>query len=74
MLAMLARIFAGGEPASPLGSTAGRDVLAAQVAEHGTVGAIAVPMYGEYMILLQATAILLLIACVGAVVLAKRKV
>jgi NADH:ubiquinone oxidoreductase subunit 6 (subunit J) len=38
------------------------------------VGVVAVPMYGEYMVLLQATAILLLIACVGGVILAKRKV
>jgi len=74
MLAMLARMFAGGEPSAPLGRTAGPDVLAAQVAEHGTVGVIAIPMYGEYMVMLQATAILLLIACVGAVVLAKRNV
>ena len=74
LVAMLARIFAGGEPAAPLGRTAGAEALAAQVAEHGTVGVVAIPMYGEYMVLLQATAILLLIACVGAVVLAKRNV
>ena len=74
LVAMLARIFAGGEPAAPLGRTAGAEALAAQVAEHGTVGVVGIPMYGEYMLLLQATAILLLIACVGAVVLAKRNV
>jgi NADH-quinone oxidoreductase subunit J len=73
MLAMLARIFAG-DGTSPTPVMEGPGSVAAAVAEHGTVGAIAVPMYGEYMILLQATAILLLIACVGAVVLAKRKV
>ena len=73
MLAMLARIFAG-DASSPEPAMEGPGSVAAAVAEHGTVGAIAVPMYGEYMILLQATAILLLIACVGAVVLAKRKV
>lgn len=73
MLALLARMF-GGESLVPPGSAAGPDVLAAQVAEYGTVGVIAFPLYGEYMILLQATAILLLIAVVGAVVLAKRKV
>jgi NADH-quinone oxidoreductase subunit J len=74
MLAMLARMFAGGTGEAPLGRTAGVDVLAAQVAEHGSVGVIAVPMDCEYMVMLQATAILLLIACVGAVVLAKRNV
>jgi NADH-quinone oxidoreductase subunit J len=38
------------------------------------VGLIGMPLYQDFMIPLQATAILLLIACVGAVVLAKRKV
>jgi NADH-quinone oxidoreductase subunit J len=35
---------------------------------------IAIPLYTDFMIPLQATAILLLVAVVGAVVLAKRKV
>jgi len=38
------------------------------------VGVIATPLYGDFVVPLQATAILLLIAVVGAVVLAKRKV
>jgi NADH-quinone oxidoreductase subunit J len=73
MLALLARVFAGDMPA-PLGHQAGADVLAAQQAEHGTVGIIALPLYQDFVVPLQATAILLLIAVVGAVMLAKRKV
>jgi len=73
MIALLARMF-GGETAAPLGETAGPQVLEAQLAEHGAVGLIAMPLYREFMVPLQATAILLLVAVVGAVVLAKRKV
>jgi NADH-quinone oxidoreductase subunit J len=73
MLALLARIFSGDMP-WPVGETAGAAALAAQQAEHGVVGVIAIPLYTEFMIPLQATAILLLVAVVGAVVLAKRKI
>ncbi|HEX2078330.1 MAG TPA: NADH-quinone oxidoreductase subunit J [Longimicrobium sp.] len=73
LIALLARIFAGDVP-TPLGNQAGAAALAGQQAREGVVGVIAVPLYGEYMVMLQATAMLLLIAVVGAVVLAKRKV
>ena len=73
MLALLARVFAGDMP-MPLGNQAGADVLAAQQAERGTVGIIGLPLYQDFVVPLQATAILLLIAVVGAVMLAKRKV
>ena len=59
---------------APLGAEAGPAALAAQVAERGAVGAIGVPMFTEYGVHLQATGILLLVAVVGAVVLAKRNV
>lgn len=72
MLALLARMFFVEVPATAGG--AGPEALEALMAEYGTVGVIGVPMYGEYMVMLQATAILLLVAVVGAVVLAKRKV
>jgi NADH-quinone oxidoreductase subunit J len=74
MLALLARIFTVGEMPMPLGQQAGAAVLAAQQAEHGSVGVIALPLYQDFIVPLQATAILLLIAVVGAVMLAKRKV
>jgi NADH-quinone oxidoreductase subunit J len=72
-LALLARIFAG-EATLPLGAEAGAAALANQQAAQGAVGLIAVPLYQDFMVPLQATAMLLLIAVVGAVVLAKRKV
>jgi NADH-quinone oxidoreductase subunit J len=74
MLALLARIFTAGPMPMPLGEQAGAAVLAAQQAERGSVGIIALPLYQDFVVPLQATAILLLIAVVGAVMLAKRKV
>ncbi|MDB4950998.1 MAG: nuoJ [Gemmatimonadetes bacterium] len=71
--ALLARAFSGELPA-PLGHVAGPASLAAQTADRGTVGVIAIPLYTDYMVPLQFTAVLLLAAVVGAVVLAKRKV
>jgi NADH-quinone oxidoreductase subunit J len=66
MVALLGRMLAGA-PAD-----AGRDVVTAQVAEHGAVGAIGLPMYLDFSVALQVTGLLLLVAVVGAVVLAKR--
>ena len=48
--------------------------MAAQIAEHGSVGAIGVPMMLDYVVQLQVTGLLLLVAVVGAVVLAKRHI
>jgi NADH-quinone oxidoreductase subunit J len=73
ILAFLARVF-GGDLPRPLGDEAGPAALATAQAQHGVVGLIGVPLYNEYVVPLQATAILLLVAVVGAVVLAKRKV
>ncbi len=71
ILAILARMI--GAPA-PLIDAGGTDLAAAQVAEHGAVGAIGVPMFLEYVVHLQVTGLLLLVAVVGAVALAKRKI
>ena len=73
LIALLATVFAGGKQ-PPLGTQAGAQALAAQQAEQGAVGLIAGPLYGDFVVPLQATAMLLLIAVVGAVVLARRKV
>lgn len=73
IVAFLGRVF-GGDVPRPLGDVAGPAALATAQAEHGVVGLIGVPLYNEYVVPLQATAILLLVAVVGAVVLAKRKV
>jgi NADH-quinone oxidoreductase subunit J len=72
LLALVARMVSPG--AAPLGAEAGPQALAAQVAEHGVVGAIGIPMYTDMVVPLQVTGIVLLIACVGAVVLAKRHI
>src|SRR5687768_14591662 len=69
MIAFLGRVF-GGELPRPLGT----QLLATSTAERGVVGVIGIPLYTDYMVPLQATAILLLVSVVGAVVLAKRKV
>jgi NADH-quinone oxidoreductase subunit J len=71
LLALVARMVS---PQAPLGSEAGPQAMAAQLAEHGVVGAIGIPMYTDMVVPLQVTGILLLIACVGAVVLAKRRI
>jgi len=70
MLAILARMAAPFTPAvEALGTP---DALTSLVEEYGAVGAIGVPMFTEYAVPLQVTGILLLVAVVGAVVLAKR--
>ncbi len=47
--------------------------LVALQRERGVVGAVAGPLFGEYMIPFEITSMLLLAALVGAVVLAKRR-
>jgi NADH-quinone oxidoreductase subunit J len=72
MLALLGRFLAG-TPGSEQAAE-GALTLAAQQTEYGVVGAIGLPMYTDYVVHLQVTGVLLLIAVVGAVVLAKRNV
>jgi NADH-quinone oxidoreductase subunit J len=55
-------------------ATAGAAEIQAALAEHGAVGAIARPLYTTYVVPFEITGILLLVAIVGAVVLAKRHV
>ena len=71
MIALLARMSA--TPANPVGRAEGPEALAAHVAEHGVVGVIGIPMFTEFVVPLQVTGILLLVAVVGAVALAKRR-
>ncbi|MDH3208001.1 MAG: NADH-quinone oxidoreductase subunit J [Gemmatimonadota bacterium] len=52
----------------------GAIAIDAALAEHGAVGAIAEPLYTTYVVPFEITGILLLVAIVGAVVLAKREV
>ena len=52
----------------------GAVAIDAAIAEHGAVGAIAEPLYTTYVVPFEITGILLLVAIVGAIVLAKREV
>ena len=53
---------------------AGGEAFRAALAQHGAVGAIAQPLYTTYVVPFEITGILLLVAIVGALVLAKRNV
>lgn len=70
MLALLARMASG----NPIGVDAAprAELVSAQIAEFGPVGAIGVPMFLDFAVPLQVTGLLLLVAVVGAIVLAKR--
>ena len=52
----------------------GAAAIDAAMAEHGVVGAIAQPLYTTYVVPFEITGILLLVAIVGALVLAKKNV
>jgi NADH-quinone oxidoreductase subunit J len=69
---VLARQLGAGEGITA--QPAGAQAIQAALAEHGAVGAIAEPLYTTYVVPFEITGILLLVAIVGAVVLAKRTV
>ena len=48
------------------------DAIDAALREHGAVGAIARPLFTDYVVAFELTGILLLVAIVGAIVLAKK--
>ena len=54
--------------------TGGGEVIDASVRELNAVGAIAVPLFRDHVVAFELTGILLLVAIVGAVVIAKRRV
>jgi NADH-quinone oxidoreductase subunit J len=58
----------------PAAAPSGAAAIDAAVREHGAVGAIAEPLYTTYVVPFEITGILLLVAIVGALVLAKRHV
>jgi NADH-quinone oxidoreductase subunit J len=68
---VLALQLRGSVPGPP---AAGGMAIDAALREHGAVGAIAGPLYTTYVVPFEITGILLLVAVVGAVVLAKRSV
>lgn len=70
----LAAEATGGRPwLDPGVALPGGPAGAAATAEQGVVGAIAVPLFTDYLVPFEITSVLLLTAAVGAVVLAKRK-
>jgi NADH-quinone oxidoreductase subunit J len=71
MIALLGRIFAA--PIATVGGD-GPARMAEQTEQYGAVGAIGVTMFLDYAVHLQVTGLLLLVAVVGAVILAKRTV
>lgn len=60
--------------AAPTQAGAGATAIDAAIAEHGAVGAIADQLYTTYVVPFEITGILLLVAIVGAIVLAKKEV
>ena len=70
IVGMLALQLRGSDVA--LASGAGAQAIAAATEQYGAVGAIARPLYTTYVVPFEITGILLLVAIVGAIVLAKR--
>jgi NADH-quinone oxidoreductase subunit J len=71
---VLARQLRGAEEGVTAGAFPGGAAIDAALQEHGAVGAIAFPLFQQYVVPLEITGILLLVAVVGAIVLAKRRV
>ena len=70
IVGLLAVQFRGSAGAA--GPGAGAEAIAAASREYGVVGAIARPLYTTYVVPFEITGILLLVAIVGALVLAKK--
>ncbi len=70
---LLARRFGGGESAL-FPFLNGTEAMDAALAQKGAVGVIAEPLFTTYVVPFEITGILLLVAIVGALVLAKRHV
>ena len=71
---ILARQFQGTEDSPIYGLFQGGEGIDQALAEYGAVGAIARPLFTDYVVAFEITGILLLVAIVGAIVLAKRRV
>jgi NADH-quinone oxidoreductase subunit J len=71
---ILARQFGGIEALPIYRDAQGAEVIDALLAEQGAVGAIGHPLFTDYVVAFELTGILLLVAIVGALALAKRRV
>jgi len=74
MAGVLARQVGGSEASPVYEYFRGGEAIDALLAERGAVGAIAHPLYTDYILAFELTGILLLVAVVGALALAKRRV
>ena len=74
MAGVLARQLSGGEGSPLYGTLGGASAIDQGLADHGAVGVIARPLFTEYVVPFEITGILLLVAIVGALALAKRNV
>lgn len=70
---LLLQLRAAGTGAPPAALTLPEGAVAALQREQGVVGAVAGPLFSDYLIPFEITSLLLLAAIVGAVVLAKRR-
>jgi NADH-quinone oxidoreductase subunit J len=68
---LLSRAFLGPQPMIQDAQAA---TIEAAVREYNAVGAIALPLFTEYVVAFEVVGILLLVAIVGAVLLAKRRI
>lgn len=73
MAGVLARQFRGTEANPIYEYFGGGEAIDRLLAEQGAVGAIAHPLYTDYVLAFELTGILLLVAVVGALALAKRR-
>ncbi|TVP80498.1 MAG: NADH-quinone oxidoreductase subunit J [Gemmatimonadales bacterium] len=73
MAGLLARQFRGAEEGLSLAHVPGPEAMDALLAEKGAIGALAIPLFTDYMLAFELTGILLLVALVGAIAIAKRR-
>ncbi len=71
---LLARQFRGAEESPIMAHFPGPEGMDQLLAEQGAIGAIALPLFTDYVVAFELTGILLLVALVGAIVIAKRRV
>ncbi len=71
---LLARQFRGAAESPIYQHFPGPEALDALIAEQGVVGVIARPLFTDYVVAFELTGLLLLVALVGAVVIAKKRV
>lgn len=71
---LLARQFRGAEENPIMAHFPGPEGMDQLLAEQGVIGAITLPLFTDYVVAFELTGILLLVALVGAIAIAKRRV